>query len=163
MLVSGSSLSGSHYFHPLQKANVLPLLPADHVTMTKGTGFVHTAPAHGQDDFIVALKHQIPIVNIQSFHFIGSILTYFSLLYQLNLIDDEGNYNGETGSEFKGLNVLVEGQQKVLDHLKKNIVHYERYEHSYPYDWRTKLPVILRASLQWFIDTESIKNRALVC
>jgi len=84
------------------------------------------------------------------------------LLYQLNCIDDEGGYNAETLSDLEGLNVLGEGQQKVLDYLGKDIVHFERFEHSYPYDWRTKLPVILRASLQWFIDTESIKNKALV-
>ena len=129
--------------------------------MTKGTGFVHTAPAHGQDDFLVALKHQMPIVKIQRLDLIRLILT-FILSYQLNLIDDEGNYNGETESDLQGLSVLGEGQKKVLDHLKKDIVYYERYEHSYPYDWRTKNPVILRASLQWFIDTDSIKHKALV-
>ena len=60
------------------------------------------------------------------------------------------------------MSVLGEGQVKVLDLLKNDIIHHEQYEHSYPYDWRTKLPVILRASLQWFIDTESIKQQALV-
>ena len=78
------------------------------------------------------------------------------------MIDDEGNYNEEAAADLHGLSVLGEGQQKVLDYLKNDIIHYELYEHSYPYDWRTKLPVILRASLQWFVDTGAIKLKALV-
>ena len=63
--MTGSALSGCNYYHPLQKTKVLPLLPATHVTMQKGTGFVHTAPAHGPEDFLVALQHNIPVVSIQ--------------------------------------------------------------------------------------------------
>ena len=51
----------------------------------------------------------------------------------------------------------------VLELLKENILHQEEFVHSYPYDWRTKKPVILRASQQWFINTEKIKENALVC
>ena len=58
-------MNGCFYFHPLQKTNALPLLPASHVTMQKGTGFVHTAPAHGPDDFIVALQHKISVVELK--------------------------------------------------------------------------------------------------
>lgn len=51
------------YCHPLQPLEFLPFLPSNHVTLGKGTGLVHTAPAHGPDDFLVALKHNIPVVS----------------------------------------------------------------------------------------------------
>jgi isoleucyl-tRNA synthetase len=60
----GDALKGIQYIHPVRKTELLPLLAANHVTMTKGTGFVHTAPAHGPEDFLVALQHQIPVVRI---------------------------------------------------------------------------------------------------
>jgi isoleucyl-tRNA synthetase len=77
-------------------------------------------------------------------------------------VDEAGRYNDETGSGLIGLEVLGQGQEAVLKLVQDDIVHLETFEHSYPYDWRTKLPVILRASLQWFIDTDAIKHQALV-
>ena len=55
-------MKGLTYYHPLRETQILPLLRGDHVTMSKGTGFVHTAPAHGPEDFLVALQNQMPIV-----------------------------------------------------------------------------------------------------
>ena len=77
-------------------------------------------------------------------------------------MNEEGKFNEDVHSELNGLAVLDRGQEKVMDMLQDDIVHREKFVHSYPYDWRTKLPVILRASLQWFIDTDSIKDKALV-
>ena len=77
-------------------------------------------------------------------------------------MDEGGRYNDETGCGLIGLEVLGQGQEAVLKLVQDDIVHLETFEHSYPYDWRTKLPVILRASLQWFIDTDAIKHQALV-
>lgn len=57
---------------------------------------------------------------------------------------------------------MEEGLNRVMDILKEDILHVEDYTHSYPYDWRTKKPIILRASNQWFIDTNAIKERAIV-
>ena len=62
-LVLGNALNGHFYAHPIRKTDLMPLLPANHVTMKKGTGLVHTAPAHGPDDFLVALKHKLPVVR----------------------------------------------------------------------------------------------------
>lgn len=76
-------------------------------------------------------------------------------------MDESGQYTHE--GNLKGLSVLKEGNEKVLDILKTSILSQEEYVHSYPYDWRTNKPIILRASQQWFIDTNSIKERALVC
>lgn len=58
--------------------------------------------------------------------------------------------------------VLSEGNKAVIDMLKDNLVHLDQITHSYPYDWRTKQPVIIRASQQWFINTEALKNEAMV-
>ncbi len=77
-------------------------------------------------------------------------------------MDDEGRYSADAGSDLLGLSVLNEGQENVLRLLKFDIIFQDKFTHSYPYDWRTKLPVILRASLQWFIDTDKIKNQAVV-
>lgn len=81
----------------------------------------------------------------------------------MNLVDDKGWYSTEAGEILNGLSVLDEGQKTVLRFLKNDIIFQEDFKHSYPYDWRTKKPVILRASLQWFIDTDKIKQQAIVC
>lgn len=83
--------------------------------------------------------------------------------FQMNLVDDNGWYSSDAGKILCGLSVLDEGQKTVLQILKNDIIFQEDFRHSYPYDWRTKKPVILRASLQWFIDTDKIKHQAIVC
>lgn len=78
------------------------------------------------------------------------------------MVDGQGRYTLDAGEELSGLSVLTEGTDFVLERLKKDIIFQERYKHSYPYDWRTNKPVLIRASQQWFIDTGSIKDSALV-
>lgn len=68
----------------------------------------------------------------------------------------------QTWSELVGLPVLDIGNETVCLLLSDKILHTEMYEHSYPYDWRTKLPVIVRASKQWFLDTAAIKSQSIV-
>lgn len=79
-------------------------------------------------------------------------------------MDESGRYTTDAGPSLAGLFVLTDGSDRVLAHLKSNnlLVQAEHYVHSYPYDWRTKTPVIMRASQQWFFDTCSIKNKAVV-
>jgi len=62
-VIAGSALVNLTYHHPWFDNQTCPLVHADHVTMEKGTGLVHTAPAHGQDDFVLALKHGLEMVN----------------------------------------------------------------------------------------------------
>lgn len=64
--------------------------------------------------------------------------------------------------ELRGLDALETGNNSVLNMLAENIIHIEDFHHSYPYDWRTKKPVLIRASEQWFIDTEKLKSKAFV-
>lgn len=81
---------------------------------------------------------------------------------QLSLVDEDGRYTTEAGNDFAGLEVLNEGNEAVLKYISDNVLHTDQLLHSYPYDWRTKKPVISRASFQWFINTQQIKEEALV-
>lgn len=80
----------------------------------------------------------------------------------MDVVSDEGLYKSEAGEPFAGKYVLTEGNETVIEYLKDDLIHRSELTHSYPYDWRTKKPVIIKASKQWFIDTDKIKNRAAV-
>lgn len=80
----------------------------------------------------------------------------------MDLVDTLGCYKSEAGPNLHGKRVLSEGNKAVIEMLKDNVIHLGEITHSYPYDWRTKQPVIIKASEQWFIDTEAIKSRAYV-
>ncbi|KAG5339675.1 SYIM protein, partial [Acromyrmex charruanus] len=137
--VTGQELGEAKYLHPINRQR-LPFLSGHHVTTDVGTGLVHTAPAHGPEDFLIAIENNIPV---------------------LSLIDVDGCFTKEAGDEFSGLNVLNNGANKVLQHIGEDVLHTDTITHSYPYDWRTKKPVIIRASHQWFIDIMSIKEKAI--
>uniref|UniRef100_A0A8C4V7M3 isoleucine--tRNA ligase n=1 Tax=Falco tinnunculus TaxID=100819 RepID=A0A8C4V7M3_FALTI len=127
--------------HPTIPGRVSPLLPANHVTMAKGTGLVHTAPAHGMEDYSVASHHQLPTDC---------------------LVDEGGFFTEAAGPELQNKNVLEEGNEAVIQMLQAagSLLKEEKYVHSYPYDWRTKKPMIIRASKQWFVNTASVKATA---
>ncbi|XP_058461109.1 isoleucine--tRNA ligase, mitochondrial [Malaya genurostris] len=137
--VPGSSLKSAIYEHPIN-GECLPFLPAEHVKAEKGTGLVHTAPAHGPDDFLVFLAHKIPVKS---------------------LIDELGCYNHSSPEFLKGKFALTDGNRLILEHLKNQTLACGSIVHSYPIDWRTKEPVLLRASDQWFINTDRLKEQAL--
>uniref|UniRef100_H3CIN2 Isoleucine--tRNA ligase, mitochondrial n=1 Tax=Tetraodon nigroviridis TaxID=99883 RepID=H3CIN2_TETNG len=140
----GSQLEGGICKHPVIPDKFVQLLPANHVTMAKGTGLVHTAPAHGMDDYSVASHFNLPVEC---------------------MVDEDGKFTELAGPELHNLAVMTEGTDKaptVISMLKDcgALVNEERCVHSYPYDWRTKQPVIIRPSRQWFIDTASLKDKA---
>ncbi|XP_019764119.1 isoleucine--tRNA ligase, mitochondrial isoform X2 [Dendroctonus ponderosae] len=136
---SGDMLKDATYFHPIYKEQVCKFLHSSHATNAKGTGLVHAAPAHGPDDFLVGMLHKMKIVDV---------------------VSDEGLYKSEAGEPFAGKYVLTEGNETVIEYLRDDLIHKSDLTHSYPYDWRTKKPVIIKASKQWFIDTDRIKDRA---
>ncbi|XP_055382619.1 isoleucine--tRNA ligase, mitochondrial isoform X2 [Condylostylus longicornis] len=138
--ILGSALNGCTYFHPVEVNCELPFLPGEHVTDFKGTGLVHTAPAHGHDDFLIGLQNQIKIKNF---------------------IDDSGKYTDEAPKFLIGKHVLDEGDKLVIDYLHENILFSGKIIHSYPIDWRTKKPVIIKSSEQWFMNTEKLKEKAI--
>ncbi|OXB68299.1 hypothetical protein ASZ78_015239 [Callipepla squamata] len=137
----GVDLADGSYAHPTIPGRVSPLLPANHVTMTKGTGLVHTAPAHGMEDYSVASHHQLPTDC---------------------LVDESGYFTEAAGPELKNKNVLEEGNEAVIRMLQAagSLLKEEKYVHSYPYDWRAKKPMIIRASKQWFVNTANVKAAA---
>ena len=111
------------------------------MTLDAGTGLVHTAPAHGQDDYLLGLTNDLdlscPVTELGKYDSSVEILS----------------------KQLKGLEVLGDGNEKMLEllHEKNHIKKQSKFQHSYPYDWRTKKPVILRGSKQWFMDTGSLQ------
>ncbi|CAH1156158.1 unnamed protein product [Phaedon cochleariae] len=139
-VIPGDALEGATYVHPVYRSRLHRLVNASYATASKGTGLVHIAGAHGPDDFLIALDNKLPIVD---------------------LVNEIGCFKSEAGPELEGKFVLSDGNKTVLDIVKDNLMHVGEITHSYPYDWRTKKPVIIRASQQWFVDTNAIKNRAV--
>lgn len=131
----GCELEGVFYQSCLYSDVTHPLIPAEHVGTDIGTGLVHTAYAHGFDDYELALKR-------------GDKIHCF--------VDEEGRYLRQLGYSLEGKSVLGDGQEAALELLKRNVVHMHPFIHSYPYDWRTKKPVIIRSSAQWFIDVSKV-------
>lgn len=138
---TGSQLEGGICKHPTIPDKEVPLLPANHVTMAKGTGLVHTAPAHGMEDYSVASQFNLSVEC---------------------MVDEDGKFTELAGPELQNLSVMREGTEKVICMLKEcgALVKEEQCVHSYPYDWRTKQPVVIRPSKQWFINTASLKDKA---
>lgn len=139
--VKGKDLEHSTYRHPLYDRQSPIVIGGDYVTTESGTGLVHTAPGHGQEDYIVGQRYGLPI---------------------LAPVDDNGNFTSEAG-QFAGLNVLGDGNQAVIDALMAagSLLKEEPYQHKYPYDWRTQKPTIFRATEQWFASVEGFREEAL--
>lgn len=139
--VMGKLLEHMTYRHPLCDRDSAVLIGGDYVTTDSGTGLVHTAPGHGQEDYGVGLRYGLPI---------------------LSPVDDNGNFTEEAG-QFAGLNVLGEGNGAVVTALQEAgaLLKEEPYVHKYPYDWRTKKPTIFRATEQWFASVEGFREEAL--
>jgi isoleucyl-tRNA synthetase len=121
------------------------LFESDHVDDKQGTGLVHIAPALGHDDFKLGIKHNLTtecFVNEQ-----GRYIDNDPVLKRHNLA---------------GLSVLDEQTtERIRQILNVNLLHDHIHLHAYPYDWRTKKPCIIRSSMQWFIDTARLKEKAL--
>ena len=129
----------SHPFLPRRS----PLLPADHVTTETGTAFVHTAPAHGVDDF-----NACKAAGIDDMH---------------DYVNEKGQFIDGVGCGLEGKEVLGEGSDSVIQLLQERgrLLHTERYVHRYPYDWRSKTPVITRTTEQWFTRLDTLQPSAL--
>ena len=139
--IPGKDLEGCTYKHPLFYRESPVVIGGDYITTESGTGLVHTAPGHGQEDYIVGQKYNLPI---------------------LSPVDDKGNFTEEAG-KFAGLNVLKDANEAIIAALteEKSLLLEEAYQHKYPYDWRTKKPTIFRATEQWFASVEGFRDEAL--
>ena len=133
--------------HPLAEMDpgyqfAVPLLAGDHVTDDAGTGFVHTAPGHGADDYLVWLAHghrEIPETVDPD----GAYYDTVPLFAGLKVLETEGKKSGRFGSA----NPAV--MEKLIE--AGTLLARGRLEHSYPHSWRSKAPVIFRNTPQWFI------------
>ncbi|TYZ60582.1 hypothetical protein PybrP1_002012 [[Pythium] brassicae (nom. inval.)] len=140
--VLGKVLAGTTFTHPLADRESVVLL-GDHVTTDAGTGVVHTAPGHGQDDYFAWTAHHS-----------GSAAHALILCP----IDDRGRFTREAGPALEGLDILSDGTTAVLAQLRDAgaLLSVRAFKHRYPYDWRTKQPVVLRATAQWFAKLDGL-------
>ncbi len=134
----GADLEMSQFNHPFYDFTV-PAILGDHVTTDSGTGVVHTAPGHGQEDFAVGNQYNLEVANP-----VGS----------------NGVYLPDT-ELFAGQHVF-KANDSVLEVLKEKgaLLHHHAYEHSYPHCWRHKTPIIFRATPQWFVSMDQAGLRA---
>jgi len=146
--LSGKDLENTVYRHPLFDRESKVVIGGDYITTESGTGLVHTAPGHGQEDYITGQKYGLPI---------------------LSPVDDGGKFTEEAG-KFAGLQVVAksnekvsEGNQAIIDALQESgaLLKHEEYAHKYPYDWRTGKPTIFRATEQWFASVAGFRDEAL--
>ncbi|MDR3224596.1 MAG: isoleucine--tRNA ligase [Holosporales bacterium] len=141
--IDGSKLAGTICEHPLKKlgfSHEIPLLPGTHVTTDTGTGLVHTAPAHGVDDFLLGEKYGLEIKDT---------------------VNDDGTLSDDL-PHFKGEHIFKVNQH-VIDDIQKedNLIHAYKITHSYPHSWRSKAPLIFRTTSQWFIAIDKIRAKLL--
>ena len=139
---SGKALENVKLVHPFYPQRQVPVILGDHVTTEAGTGAVHTAPDHGVEDFHAGAQYGI-----------GT----------LGLVDDNGTFKDHT-ELFAGEHVYKVDEKviEVLDQHKR-LVYKKSFSHSYPHCWRTKTPLIFRATPQWFVsmDKNGLKKAAL--
>ena len=138
---SGNLLENTIYRHSLFDRECKIVIGGDYINTSSGTGLVHTAPGHGQEDYLVGQKYGLEI---------------------LSPVDNKGILTEEAGP-FAGLNVLKDANEVIINRLKeeKVLIKEELYEHKYPYDWRTKKPTIFRATEQWFASVEGFRAHAI--
>jgi isoleucyl-tRNA synthetase len=133
----GRALEGLKLEHPFQDRQV-PVILGEHVTLEAGTGAVHTAPGHGQEDFVVGKRYGLEV---------------------LSPVGNDGRFLQSTPL-VAGLKV-DEANPVIVEELRKRgrLVHHEPFKHSYPHCWRHKTPVIFRATPQWFISMDRMRLR----
>ena len=141
-VVKGAALEGMTYTHPMYDRASPVVVGGDYITTESGTGLVHTAPGHGQEDYLTGVKHGLPL---------------------LSPVDDRGDFTADAGAALEGKNVLGEGNDACIAALAESgaLLLREAYGHKYPYDWRTKKPTIFRATSQWFASVEGFRDDAL--
>ena len=130
---TGRSLEHLLLRHPFY-AREVPIILGEHVTLEAGTGLVHTAPAHGLEDYVVGSRYNLPTDNP---------------------VNDAGRFRD--WAEIVAGKSVWEANPVVIDTLSENqrLLKADRLQHSYPHCWRHKTPIIFRATRQWFIGMES--------
>ncbi len=138
--VDGAGLTKLTYTHPFGVKENCPVVSVDYVTKEEGTGLVHTAPGHGQEDFETGQKYKLDV---------------------LMPVDQRGIFD-EKGGAFKGQHVFKANAHIIEDLSKRSLLFAAKDKpHSYPHCWRCKNPVIFRATEQWFlkIDHKNLRGK----
>ena len=137
----GREMAGWHARHPLYDRDSL-LINTDYVLLDQGTGCVHTAPGHGEDDYRAGVANGLDIYSP---------------------VQADGRFD-ETVGPYQGLQVL-EANERIIEDLRQNgsLLHTSPIVHSYPHCWRCRKPIIFRATAQWFIamDLANLRDKAL--
>ncbi|OBA23596.1 isoleucyl-tRNA synthetase [Metschnikowia bicuspidata var. bicuspidata NRRL YB-4993] len=148
-VVSGAELEGLLYTNASSKSDKkFPVLHGDHVTSSAGTGIVHNAPAHGMEDYLIGKKHGLTIASVVNGkgHYIQNHLP-------------PGFH--ELSDKHIQSNKTIKRVIEILEESKMLFKGTHKYKHSYPYDWKSNAPVIQRATPQWFVNVDRIKQTAL--
>jgi isoleucyl-tRNA synthetase len=152
VVVNGAALAGTVAQHPLHGQGYdfpVPLLAGDFVSESDGTGFVHMAPGHGEDDFLLCRKMGIEVPQT-----VGADGAYYA---HVPLFAGKTVYwpNGKTGNANEAVLAAIEAAGGLLNR--------GRVVHSYPHSWRSKAPLIFRTTPQWFIsmETNGLRRKAL--
>lgn len=139
--IGREELSKKVFLHPFLDRDSISLF-GNHVTLEAGTGCVHTAPGHGTDDYRVGLEAGLPAFSP---------------------VDDRGKYTEEFPM-MQGTKIW-DANPKIIDLLEQKglLLHHSEYQHSYPHSWRSKKPLIFRATPQWFfsIDAKDLREKSL--
>ncbi len=141
--LDGKALEGLRYVHPFM-GRECPVILGDHVTLETGTGLVHTAPGHGQEDYVVGLRYGLEV---------------------LNPVDGAGRFTKEAG-KYAGKEIFEANAEIVRDlHASGHLLSdpAAKLRHSYPHCWRCHEPVVFRATDQWFLSLEhgGLRRKAL--
>ena len=149
---TGDKLVGLRYNHPFceggpdftdqpdaamrgsDPSGIYRVVSADYVTLESGTGLVHTAPGHGSDDYMTGLREKLPVYCP---------------------VKGNGTYDNSVPTHLRGKSVW-DANEEITESLRQSghLFYDHRYNHSYPHDWRSKTPVIFRATEQWFIGVD---------
>jgi isoleucyl-tRNA synthetase len=137
--IAGKALAGMKLQHPFIDIQV-PVILGKHVTLEAGTGCVHTAPGHGQEDYIVGLENDLEVYNPVGPN--GCFVADFP----------------EMAGEF-----VFKANPKIVNMVKENLMHVTEITHSYPHCWRHRTPIIFRATEQWFmqVDHDNFRQQLL--
>ncbi|KAH9926739.1 isoleucyl-tRNA synthetase [Fomitopsis serialis] len=163
----GSDLVGATYrplfltLNDAESVKSLPVVPSSHVTPNTGTGLVHCAPAHGDEDYNVF--HSLGLLSSSSDASSGDLLCHVDVTgrFTEGVADVVGH---KAAKGLAGQEVLADGGKAIVGLLEEvgALRKLQRIRHSYPYDWRTDQPIIVIATSQWFANTDHIKDDALL-
>lgn len=113
---------------------------SDHVLMDNGTGCVHTAPGHGEDDYKVGLKYNLEVIMP-----VDETGCYDQSIEKLRLLPNPKDFIGRH---------IFKANEDIIELLGSSVLHVSKFTHSYPYCWRSHTPLIYRATKQWFISVD---------